>query len=226
MDLLNAIVLPIAFGLLGFITPCSLGADIVLLGYISGRQKRERLVLAGGFTLVRALFLSLLGISFAYLGQIISSFIMAYNSFLGIAFIILGAAIILGQFKQIPFPRFAPLRNPGPRGGLWGAIALAIVFGVTIPACISPLLIVLLAKTVFLGRVSIGFFALFIFGFSMSLPLLLLSFSEKANRILFKLRRTSKPAAFIAGGLLILVGVLEYSPAAMMFMFSLPGRVI
>jgi cytochrome c-type biogenesis protein len=53
LDIWGLLVLPLGFGLIGFVTPCSLGVNIVLLGYMAGRNRRQRLLITSSFTLVR-----------------------------------------------------------------------------------------------------------------------------------------------------------------------------
>ena len=61
-----------------------------------------------------------------------------------------------------------------------------------------------------------GVIALFVFGFSMSLPLLPVTMIEGADRWLVEASQRHKTAFYLAaGGLLILLGVAELSPQVM-----------
>ncbi len=63
-------LVPIAFGLLGFIEPCSIGANIIFLGYLQSRDS-GKIFEAVKFTVTRALFLGLIGLAAGVLGHLL-----------------------------------------------------------------------------------------------------------------------------------------------------------
>jgi len=71
MELYQIIFVPIAFGLLGFVEPCSIGANIIFLGYLDSRGS-SRTLEAVKFTITRALFLGLIGLAVGIVGQSLS----------------------------------------------------------------------------------------------------------------------------------------------------------
>lgn len=226
MDIWGLVVLPLGFGLIGFITPCSLGVNLILLGYIAGRKRRQRLLITSSFTLVRALFLSVMGFTLALLGRQFMSFESAYKSTLGLIFMGLGVWIILGQIKPLPIPSFLSMKNPKPRAGLRGVVGLGIAFGFTVPACDMPFLMALLSKTVLTGNLQHGLVALLIFGLGTSFPLIIIGSFNSASNVLLKLKKGSATAVSTGGAILVFAGLLNFSPDIMSFVFSIPARFL
>ncbi len=214
--MIDLVILPVVFGLLGFITPCAIGMDAVFLGYISGQGRGARVGQALVFAVVRAVFLSLIGLLFAYLGQVIATFQIFYRKGLGLVFIILGISLILKRSIALPLPGLNPVGFL--RKDKRSAAFLGVAFGIGIPACAAPLMLVLLAKTLFAGDPFGGMVSLFLFGFSMSIPLVLISLSERANDLLLYVGRASRFGPYIAGILLLFLGISSY--------FSLGGWII
>jgi hypothetical protein len=69
--------------------------------------------------------------------------------------------------------------------GSRGAVALAVLFGLNIPACAGPLLVALLAPAALgAARIAEGFVILAVFGLALSLPLVLAALWEPARRAL------------------------------------------
>jgi cytochrome c-type biogenesis protein len=85
MELYQLIVLPIAFGLLGFVEPCSIGANIIFPGYLQARD-RAKMLEAVKFTVTRALFLGLIGLAAGVLGQSLRIGTYSYSIILGLLY--------------------------------------------------------------------------------------------------------------------------------------------
>ena len=49
IDLINIIWLPLALGLFGFIEPCSIGASLVFIKYLEGKDAAHKMVQVGVF---------------------------------------------------------------------------------------------------------------------------------------------------------------------------------
>ncbi len=218
MTILTLLSLSLAFGLVGAFTPCALGINAVFLGYISGKPRRQRLVEWLGFALIRAVFLTALGLAFGLFGQLAGGFIRSYHALIGYLLIVLGGLFILSRFRALPLPNvhLVPALTDGSAGrgmGQTGALAMGVVFGLDIPACTSPLVLALLAQTVLVGDYLFGTISLFLFAIGMSLPLLLVGGYEQANQwIMNTARRYGTTFYVVAGGLLIMVGWAELSP--------------
>ncbi len=215
MPLSGLLFVPIVFGLVGAITPCALGINAVFLGYVIGKPRSRRLWEWWLFALARATLLTTLGLAFGLLGQAVGRFVRGYQQFIAWGLIILGVLFILSRFRRLPLPHLSLAGGRAPTGNS-SALALGALFGLDIPACTSPMVLALLAQTVLVGDWLFGGIALFIFGFSMSLPLLPLTIIEGADRWLVEVSRRYKTTFYLtAGGLLILLGVAELSPQVM-----------
>lgn len=215
MTAFNLIVLPLIFGIIGFITPCSLGINTVFLGYITGKERPTRIRQAVAFALTRGLFLAVLGLLFSLIGQQVVGFQLVYRKLIGVLFILLGVVFVIHLYRPLPMPSLS-LAGRFQGGGAGSAVAMGTLFGLDIPACSSPLVFALLAQTVLVGDIVGGAISLYLFGLGMSLPLVGLSFSERSNEWLVRWSRRSRKTLYYAGaGLLVLVGIATFSPRIM-----------
>jgi len=215
MTLIGLLVVSMVFGLVGAFTPCALGTNAVFLGYVMGKPRPSRLWGWLLFALARSALLTVLGLAFGLLGQAVGNFVRGYQQFMAWGLIVLGALFILSRFRRLPWPYLSLVSNRVPPGN-GSALALGALFGLDIPACTSPLVFALLAQTVLVGDWLFGMAALFLFGVSMSLPLLLVTMVEGADRRLVEASQRYKTVFYLAaGGLLILFGAAELSPQVM-----------
>lgn len=65
----DGVLIPMLFGLIGFVEPCSLGINIIFLNRIKGLTRSKRILETSVFTLVRGFFLAIMGISAAFMGR-------------------------------------------------------------------------------------------------------------------------------------------------------------
>lgn len=208
-------LIPLVFGLVGAITPCALGINAVFLGYVAGKPRPRRMWEWVLFALARAALLTVLGLAFGLLGQMVGGFVRGYQQLIAWGLIALGVLFILSRFWRLPLPYLSLAGDRTPTGN-GSALALGMLFGLDIPACTSPLVLALLAQTVLVGDWLFGAMALFIFGAGMSLPLLPITMAEGADRWLVGVSRRYKTPFYLAtGGLLILLGAAELSPQVM-----------
>jgi cytochrome c-type biogenesis protein len=215
MTLTGLVLLPVVFGLVGAITPCALGINTVFLGYVTGKPRSRRLGEWLLFALARAVLLTVLGLAFGLLGQVVGDFVRGYQQFIAWGLIALGVLFILSRFRPLPLPYLNLASSHVPTGNS-STLVMGALFGLDIPACTSPLVLALLAQTVLVGDWLFGAIALFLFGIGMSLPLLPLMMTEGADRWLVESSRRYKTAFYlVAGGLLILFGAAELSPQVM-----------
>jgi cytochrome c-type biogenesis protein len=215
MSAFNLLILPLAFGLIGFVSPCSLGINAVFLSYIQGKPRLVRVRQSLGFMLTRGLFLALLGLLFGLVGQAVTDFQLLYRPVIGALFIALGLVFIAQLYRPLPLPCFS-LANRFGGYGTGSAVAMGALFGLDIPACTSPLVFALLAQTVLAGDMLGGFVSLYVFGIGMSLPLVALGVLESPNQWLMAWARKSRKSLYVTGAaLLILVGLATFSPRVM-----------
>ncbi len=202
---LQQIALPIGLGLFGFVEPCSIGSTLVFVKTLEGRERAAKILQVTVFTLVRGLFMGLLGLAAAAIGMVLfGAQKIAWIGF-GLIYVALGAVYLVGKSASL-------LRAFG--GGLLrlsdvrGSVALGIVFAFNIPACATPLLLALLGFTA-AGTVapSSGFLSLTLFGFALSLPLVLAVLFAPARRALDALGGLSRRLPFWTGVVLIALGL-------------------
>lgn len=202
MDVYQITLVPIAFGLLGFIEPCSIGANIIFLGYLQGRKK-AKLFEAIRFTITRALFLGLIGLAAGVLGQSLRIGTYSYSMILGVLYTFTGSLALWWCYRGMGLISL-DLGRHLPRGG---SVPLGVVFGLSAPACSLPLLLALVGLGALHGA-WVGFLTLFLFGLALSAPLLWIACSERADQILRRLGKVAVRAPYLPGLVLIVVGVV------------------
>ncbi len=205
--LTNLVWLPIAFGLVGFIEPCSIGSTLLVVKQVEGRSAREKLAQVGVFAVTRAVFIGLLGILAAFLGSAFLGFQKAAWFALGAVYIGLGFLYVAGK-AGVLMRSFGP--SLGRLSNVQGSVALGVLFGLNIPACAAPLLVALLgaaaAGAVAGATLASGFVSLALFGFALSLPLVVAVLFAPARRALDGLAGLSRRLPFWTGLLLIALG--------------------
>ena len=205
--LINLVLLPVGLGLLGFVEPCSIGSTLVFIKYLEGKDSRTRLSQVVLFAITRAIFIGLLGVLAVVLGSVFFVVQKAAWVLLGALFVVVGLLFVVGKASLL-------MTTIGPSlGGLVGArgsIGLGLLFGLNIPACAVPLLIVLLgmaaAQGATGGALAAGFISLALFGFALSLPLVAAVLFERPRRAFDWLAALSQRLPFWTGILLIVLG--------------------
>jgi cytochrome c-type biogenesis protein len=200
VELYQTILVPIAFGLLGFIEPCSIGANIIFLGYLESRGG-GRILEAVKFTITRALFLGLIGLAVGIVGQSLRTGAYSYSLGLGMLYVALGLVGIFWRYRgkglgSIDLGRYFPKE---------GAVPLGVIFGLSAPACSLPLFLALIGLGAIKGA-WIGFLTLFLFGLALSAPLLWIARSERADKALRRLGKLAFRIPYLSESVLILVG--------------------
>ncbi len=202
MEIYQLILVPIAFGLLGFVEPCSIGANILFLGYLQTRE-RSKVFEAVKFTITRAIFLGLIGLAAGVMGQTLRIGTYSYSMILGFLYILLGLFGLWWGYRGMGLGSL-DLGRYFPKGG---AVPLGVIFGLSAPACSFPLLLALVGLGVLKGA-WVGFLTLFLFGLALSAPLLWIARSDRADEILRRLGRVPLKAPYLPGLVLILVGFI------------------
>jgi cytochrome c-type biogenesis protein len=198
------VLIPALFGLIGFVEPCSLGINGIFLNRIKGFEKTRRISETLIFTFVRGGFLALAGLSAAFIGSKIITVQSSFFLILGGVYIILGALAIMNRYRpifkyEINLSKY--MRNKG-------SIALGFIFGLIIPACAISFVLALVGKSILLGNLLEGFISLFIFGIGLSLPLVVISCFDQSNEIITKISEKARRIPWLAGMVLIVVGLL------------------
>jgi cytochrome c-type biogenesis protein len=200
--------LPAALGLLGFIEPCSIGSTLLFIKYLEARPAHVRILETLAFAVARAGFIGGLGLLAVLLG---SAFVGVQKSawiVLGGLYVLLGIALFTGHGARL-------MVAIGPRigrvSGARGAVGLGALFGLNIPACAAPLLAALLgahaARGAMGATLASGFISLGVFGFALSLPLVVAMFSARARHALAALARLGTRAPRWTGVLMIALGL-------------------
>lgn len=206
--LLDLFVLPIGFGLLGFVEPCSIGATLLFIKTLEGNGRLMKVAQVGAFAAARAVFIGLLGAIAVLVGSAFFGFQRAAWLLLGTLYVALGLLYLVGKSGWV-------MRTLGPRlrslANVRGSAALGLFFGLNIPACAAPLLLALLGASAAAGArggtLQEGFVALALFGFALSLPLAVAVPFAAARRALDWLAALSRRLPFWTGVLFVLLGL-------------------
>ncbi|MEX2647685.1 MAG: cytochrome c biogenesis protein CcdA [Alphaproteobacteria bacterium] len=207
--LFDLLVLPMGLGLLGFVEPCSIGASLLFLGYVEGRDTSTKIAQTVVFTLTRAIFIGALGVLAALVGDAFVGFQKAGWALLGAVYVGLGLVYLVGRSGAVKHTLGPSL---GRLTGIKGAVALAALFGLNIPACAAPLLFAIL------GAVAVGagaaleplvtaFVSLGVFGLALSLPLALAIMWAPARRALERISAYSHRVPMAIGFVLVGLGL-------------------
>src|SRR5216683_244746 len=196
-DLVNLLFLPLGLGLLGFIEPCSIGSSLLFVQYVDGKTAAVKVAQAVRFTATAAL------VGTAFIG-----FQRAGWLLLGAIYVALGIVYLARKATML-------MRTLGPRlgrlSGKRGAVALAVLFGLNIPACAAPLLFAILGSAAVggaggLAQMARGFVSLAVFGLTLSLPLAVVILWKPARQALDRAAAWSPRTPLWIGLLLIALG--------------------
>ncbi|GAA4375858.1 cytochrome c biogenesis protein CcdA [Agromyces bauzanensis] len=233
-QLLAAVPIALAAGIVSFLSPCVLPLVPGYLGYIGGftdasaiaaeeRRNRRRLVLGvllfiAGFTVVFVTFNLLAGVAGAWFnayGEIITRV-------LGVLLIVMGL-VFIGQFTFLQRTIKPSWR---PATGLAGAPLLGIVFGLGWTPCIGPTLAVVLtlsADSASAGRAVLLGLA-YCVGLGIPFLLVALGFGWVTGSLAF-FRRHIRTINIIGGALLIVIGLLMVSGLWTIWMYELQAVI-
>ena len=206
-DIATLILAPIGFGLLGFIEPCAIGATLVFIKTTEKNSAARKFAQVLSFALVRALFVGLLGAAAAFVGTLFLAAQKAIWIVVGVLYLLIGALYLTGRMGLL-------MRSIGPRievfGTTRGSIALGALLGLNIPACAGPILVALLAASAAGAASGValasGFISLALFGFALSLPLVIAVLVPPARRVLDWIASLSRRIPVWTGMLFIGLG--------------------
>jgi cytochrome c-type biogenesis protein len=206
-DATRSILLPIGLGLFGFVEPCSIGSTLIVIKQLEGKSTADKLAQIVVFAGTRAAFIGLLGVLGVLLGTAFLGFQRTAWIALGVLYATLGVLYLtnrIGSFMISLGPSLARLAD------IRGSAALGVLFGLNIPACAAPLLLALLAAAAASGAagatIANGFVSLALFGFALSLPLIVAVLFEPARRALDWLAGLSRRLPFWTGLVLVALG--------------------
>jgi cytochrome c-type biogenesis protein len=211
-------------GVISFLSPCVLPLFPSYLAYVAGvplsdlqagsadkrvrtRVLRNALGFIAGFSLI---FITL-GASASAVGQLFFPYRLAFQKIGGVLIILLGLYIV-GLLKIPALAReWQPMKWENP-GGFFGSILVGMTFSSGWTPCIGPILgsILVLAGT---GK-SVGEGALLLgaYAFGLAVPFFLSALAvNRFLRFFARFKRALPVVNALAGGMLVLVGVLVFS---------------
>ena len=198
-------LLAVGLGLLGFIEPCSMGANLLFIKYLEGKAAIRKLTQTTIFMLTRGLFIGALGALAVLIGVAFVSVQKGFWILLGGLYLVLGGLYLAGRADFL-------MRGLGPGlrrlSGARGPAALGLLFGLNIPACAAPLLFALFGAAAVGGTtVAQGFFILALFGLALSVPLVLAVLWAPGRGLLDRLAGLSSRIPRVTGAVLIAFGL-------------------
>ncbi len=205
-------------GLGGAFTPCTLGVNLVMVNYFSGKSKKQRLFQWTQFALSRAAMMAVLGLVIGLLGQMIETFTWWFQMVVNILIIAMGVLFIMGRNR--PILRGLDFTGNRALPENMSPLGLGALFGLNITACIAPLVLALLAQTVVVGNWLTGGAALLLFGIMLSAPILAALFNDHASEWISRTSAKYRSVYYpIIGGILIVLGLAEI----VLSMYVIPG---
>jgi cytochrome c-type biogenesis protein len=211
IDLFQWIALPIGLGLLGFIEPCSVGSSLLFIKSVEGKSPKSQVIQIGIFALVRALVMGLLGLAAVGIGTAFMGFQKGAWFVFGTIYLIVGFFYLAGKSQAFSLSFGSMLSRFSNRKG---SATLGALFAFNIPACAAPLIVVLLgmAAASGAGGASLlrGFVSMVLFGFALSLPLVVAALFSRPRQVLDRLASLSRRAPRITGAVLVILGLWSF----------------
>ncbi|WP_350347970.1 cytochrome c biogenesis protein CcdA [Agromyces sp. G08B096] len=231
-QLVVAIPIALAAGLISFLSPCVLPLVPGYLGYLGGftdasaeasveRRNRRRLLLGvalfvAGFTAVFLVYAVLAGAAGAWL----RAWQDPITRVLGVVLIVMGL-VFVGQFTFLQ-RQLKPSWRPAT--GLAGAPLLGIVFGLGWTPCIGPALAAVLSLSLNAESAWRGAVLGLAYCIGLGIPFLLVAFGFGwVTGSMAFLRRHIRTINLIGGGLLIVIGIVMVSGLWTAWMTQLQG---
>ncbi|MEX2198057.1 MAG: hypothetical protein WD886_04555 [Burkholderiales bacterium] len=209
-ELASLVLLPIGLGLFGFVEPCAIGATLLFIKTMEGASAPAKIAQVIAFTASRAIFTGLLGALAVLLGSLFLGLQKAIWLAVGLLYAAIGVLYLTGRtglLMRALGPRLAALSSPR------GSIALGASLGLVIPACAAPLLLALIAAAAASGASGVtlaqGFASLALFGFALSLPLVVAVLFKPARRALDWVAALSRRIPFWTGVLFVALGLFS-----------------
>lgn len=229
-QLLFAVPIALAAGLISFASPCVLPLVPGYLGYVGGftsgvQQDNRRRLLFGSllFVLGFAVVFVLAGASFGVIGWWVVQWRDLITRFLGAVVILLGLAFLgrFGFLQRMIKPEWKPAT------GLAGAPLLGAIFAIGWSPCIGPTYAAIIALASNSASPVAGALLGFVYALGLGIPFVLVAvgFSWATGAVGF-LRRHIRAVNLLGGVLLILIGVLMVSGLWNLWMLRLGSVII
>ena len=228
-NLLFALAIAVAAGVIAFLSPCVLPLVPGYLGYIGGytseadRPHRSRLLLGVllfvlGFTIVFVAYNWILGGA----GFLLRSHLDLITRIAGVLVIIMGL-VFIGQFS---FLQRTIKPSWTTATGMAGAPLLGVVFGLGWTPCIGPTLAAVLSLSTNSGSPWRGAVLGLAFSIGLGIPFLLVALGLNwVTGSLAFLRRHIRAVNIIGGILLVVIGILMVSGVWQLLMSELGAAV-
>ncbi|MEB4614670.1 cytochrome c biogenesis CcdA family protein [Leucobacter sp. M11] len=230
-QLLIAVLLSLAAGLVSFASPCVLPLVPGYLAYVGGvataddggKGTRGRLLAGVGLFIAgfSAIFVAITGLG-ASVGVWFLEWENVLTRVMG-ALVILMGLVFMGQMR---FMQTTKKMRFKPKVGLMGAPVLGAVFAIGWTPCMGPTLTMIMALSMQSGSVGRGVILGLFYCLGLGIPFLLvaLGFGWVAQTTTF-LRRHIRVINLIGGGLLIVIGLLMVSGIWSKMMFALQAVI-
>jgi cytochrome c-type biogenesis protein len=208
-DLGHQLLLALGLGLLGFIEPCSVGGHLLFLKVVEGREQAFKLQQTAVFAATRTVFMGALGALVTLVGHGFFALQRGGWLLLGTLYAVLGALYLAGKTSIL-------MRHIGPGlatlADARGSAGLGLLFGLNVPACAAPLLLVILgtvavAPDTLTEPIVTGFVTLAVFGLALSAPLVLLIAWPQATSQVDRLFGMAARTRMVTGSILLLLGL-------------------
>jgi cytochrome c-type biogenesis protein len=205
MDLtLATYLLPFGLGLLGFVEPCTIGGHLLFLESQNNRSRPEQLKSVSVFIIVRALVAGLIGAAIAWAGARLIGVQNGVWLLFGSIYLLIGLFFLAGRARLIK--RRIDL-GPEAWKRAQSPVLLGLANGLNIPACAAPILFGLLGMAAVTGTALTGFKMMFVFGLTLSMPLLLIAMVPRFAVYLRGIGARLKSSRWVLGGIFVLLGV-------------------
>ncbi len=211
------VLLAFAGGVLSFLSPCVLPLAPAYLGIISGISisglkegkvvQKKIFTVTGAFILGFSLVFISLGLASSLVGQLFRGHKALFSQIGGVIVILLG----LHQTGLFPVRwLYRERRVQAASGaGVAGAFVTGLAFAFGWTPCVGPILGGILAMAGNQNTVGSGFLLLTLYSLGLAIPFMLLAAGfEKVSRKLDRLKPYLKYLQWVAGGLLIVMGLL------------------
>ena len=203
---INLLVLPAALGLFGFVEPCSIGSSLIFIKYLERKAATRRLAETILFAVTRALFIGGLGILAVLLGTAFLGVQRGAWVLLGAIYVLIGGLYLAGRAQALMRSVGRASRAlPARVGRSASAFCSASTFR---PARRRCLILPAPPRPVVPRRDAAGgFVSLAVFGFALSLPLVLAVLFAPARRALDWLAGLSGRMPLWTGIVLVALGL-------------------
>jgi cytochrome c-type biogenesis protein len=208
-----------AAGVISFLSPCVLPLVPGYVSYVAGRSVADRgasrtmamrmpaIALSSYFVLGFTTVFVLLGASATALGQLLLAYRYELNIVGGTIVIVFGL-FVLGAFRPFWLLRDVRFNVALPGGKPAGSYVLGLAFAFGWTPCIGPILGAILTVSAGTATVAEGAALLAIYSLGLGLPFLVAAlFTHGLAARLSAMRRAGRILQFIAGAVMILMGV-------------------